>query len=205
MINVFIQNIEKVSSQEYEEFFLELPKEMQVEVSKYQVKEDRQRTLVGKMLLLNLLKQYSSSNLFDIKRTKYNKPYLENSSNCFNISHSGKYVICAFSYNNPIGIDIEELNSNIDINDFEEVLLTNEYDSIQNSKDPLKLFYTIWTKKEALLKAEGKGLMDNIKAIKIKNDKIYFNNKKYFCFVFEFENFIFSLVSLYKDDVKIFS
>jgi len=202
MINVFIQNINDISIEAYEKFFLELPKEMKENVEKYLLKEDRQRSLIGKMLLLNYLKKHTYFNLYDIKVTSYNKPYIPNSTISFNISHSGEYVILAATFSNTIGVDIEEMNPNIDINDFKEVLSQDEYNHIQNSQESLKDFYTLWTTKEALLKAEGKGFFDDAKMIKIKKDKIVFKNKEYFILSSSFQNYMISIVFKNKDEIS---
>jgi 4'-phosphopantetheinyl transferase len=205
MINIFIKNIEEVSLVKYEKFLLTLPIEMQKEVLKYVQKEDKERTLMGKMLLLDYLEKNTCFNLYSIRRTEYHKPYIPNSDICFNISHSGKYVIFACTFSNVIGIDIEEMNPNIDIDDFKTVLSEDEYIGIENAKEPLAPFYTLWTKKEALLKAEGKGFFDDVRAIRIKEDKIIFKDREYFTFSSKLDNYIFSLVYFKKEEIKIFS
>jgi len=45
----------------------------------------------------------------------YGKPYVENEAFKYNISHSGKYAVCAFA-DKEIGIDIENnINVNLDV------------------------------------------------------------------------------------------
>ena len=202
MIDVFIQNIDKVSPEEYNDFLLTLPKAMQKEVLKYREKEDRQRTLVGKMLLLNYLKIDTSFTLFDIEKSLYHKPFIPNSNISFNISHSGKYVVVACTLSNVIGIDVEEMKEGISIGEFKEVFSLEEYSYIKKSKEPLNTFYSLWTKKEALLKAEGKGLLDDIQAVKISEDKIVFKNRKYFTLSYELNNHLISLVYKNIDEIN---
>lgn len=202
MIEVYIANIEDISNQTYQNFLLKLPKEAEQKVLAYHQIEDRQRTLLGKMLLLDYLEKYTSHNLFDIKYTKYHKPYIDNSNINFNISHSGRYTVCAFSNSNSIGIDIEEMSPTINIDDFKDFLLKLDSKMINNSSNPLKTFYTIWTKKEALLKAEGKGLFNDIKKVEILDDKISFENRDYFTHSYEIDNHIISLIYQKEEDIE---
>lgn len=204
MIEVFIANINDVSIQTYKNFLLKLPEKEQQKVLKYHQIEDRQRTLLGKMLLYDYLEKYTSSNLLDIKHTKYHKPYIDNSNINFNISHSGKYAVCAFSAFNPIGVDIEEISPTINIDDFKDFFLKSDFAMINNSSNPLKKFYTIWTKKEAILKAEGKGLFDDIKKVQILGDKISFENRDYFTYSYEIDNHIISLIYPKKENINFF-
>lgn len=203
MINVFIQNIEEISSEMYNLFFLKLPKDMQEEVLRYSLIEDRQRTLAGKMLLLDYLKKHTDFTLYDIKKTEYFKPYVKDSNIQFNISHSGKYVICAFSFSETIGIDIEKISEKICIDDFKEVLLQEELQKIKESSNSKKSFYITWTQKEAVLKSVGKGFLDDVKAMKIVENLIFFKHKKYFTSSYHFDNYIFSIVSSKKEEIKI--
>lgn len=204
MIEVFIANINDISNQTYQNFLFKLPKEAEQKVLAYHQIEDRKRTLLGKMILLDYLEKHTTLTLFDIKHTKYNKPYIDSSNINFNISHSGKYVVCAFSKSNPIGIDIEEISTNINLNDFKDFLPKSDFSMIDKSPNPLKTFYTIWTKKEALLKADGKGLFNDIKKVQIIDDKISFENRDYFTYSYEIDNHIISLIYKNKDDIKFF-
>jgi len=204
MIEVFIANINDISNQTYQNFLLKLPKEVEQKVLAYHQIEDRKRTLLGKMILLDYLEKHTTLTLFDIKHTKYHKPYIDNSNINFNISHSGKYVVCAFSNSNTNGIDIEEMSTNINLNDFKDFLLKSDFTMIDKSQNPLKTFYTIWTKKEALLKAEGKGLFNDIKKVQIIDDKISFENRDYFTYSYEIDNHIISLIYQNEEDIKFF-
>lgn len=90
----------------------------------------------------------------------YGKPSLKRISDFhFNISHSGKYIICGTS-DKPVGVDIEEMKP------IEYATLTKEFFSqpeieyILNGHEtnPLERFYEIWTLKESYLKCMGVGL-----------------------------------------------
>lgn len=76
----------------------------------------------------------------------------------FNVSHSGKWVVCALD-DHPLGIDIEQLRP-IDFEVGRVCFSDTEYDALmrQNAESRLSYFYDLWTLKECFVKAEGQGL-----------------------------------------------
>jgi len=193
MINVIVANIDDIDELKYKKYLTLIPHNIKSQILKYKFKEDRYRTLLGKIILLNYLKKYKFD-LSDIELDRYKKPYIKNSNLNFNISHSGKYVLCAFCNSYKIGIDIEECKE-INLNDFKQILQKKEFNQIQNSKSPISKFYTIWTIKEAVLKADGKGLINNPQKVNIIKNKAFFKNTKYEIFSLYFNNHILSLAS----------
>lgn len=97
----------------------------------------------------------------------------------FNVSHSGNLLLIAVS-NYPIGIDIELINKDFDF----EYILKNcfsekEIAYINNCSDHFLGFYTLWTRKEALLKATGEGLIDNLNELDCLSNAIVRRNIEY--------------------------
>ena len=106
-----------------------------------------------------------TSDLNDIKYNKYGRPYVENSLD-FNISHSGKYAICAIADNMHIGIDVEELKFvNFDI--FNDIMNEKEWELIKDSPNSIRAFFDYWTIKESVIKADGRGMSASISDIHI--------------------------------------
>lgn len=201
MIDIIIANIEDIDESKYQQYLMLMPHEMNIEVLKYKFKEDRYRTLLGKIILLNYLKRNTNFNLSHIELTQYKKPYIPNSNLNFNISHSGQYVVCAFANSHQVGIDIEACKD-IDLNDFKIALSQDEFSQIQNSSKKLKEFYTIWTIKEAVLKAVGKGLINNIKDLKINNNVVYFQKEQYYIQSFKQDSYIYSIACSNKSKIN---
>jgi 4'-phosphopantetheinyl transferase len=119
----------------------------------HNVKEEKDRMLVGDILVKYVLKtKYSipMSNL-NIQLGELGKPYLPDFPHIhFNISHSGNYVVCAFS-ESPVGIDIQTIMT------YKEkiarrVLSPEKVRKIEESNNPDLLFTRYWAEKEALLK-----------------------------------------------------
>ncbi len=98
---------------------------------------------------------------------KHGKPYLRNYSGIFfNISHSGKYVMCAAG-DVEVGVDIQEHipgRRHIAKRFFTEY----EYQRIENICEPEKadkMFFDMWSFKESWVKAVGEGIGASFKDI----------------------------------------
>ncbi len=125
-------------------------------INNFVFKEDRIRSLIGKRLLdLAFGEKVGEKVLY----SKYGKPYLENQKH-FSISHSGNCVVLAVS-GNEVGIDIEECRPT-DFKAFLPYFAKMEREYLSDSTDKIDSFYTIWTKKEAILKAKAIGINDNM-------------------------------------------
>ncbi|MDQ3682556.1 MAG: hypothetical protein M3352_05720, partial [Bacteroidota bacterium] len=135
----------KFDSKIFDHFLNKLPPIIQNQILKFRKWEDRQRVMVGKMLLIEGLKSlgYDAYLLNELKFTALQKPYFDNSLH-FNISHSGEYIICAISNTNKVGVDIEEIKD-IPLVDFDNEFSEKELQKIYTSENPLQLFYTLWT------------------------------------------------------------
>ena len=72
----------------------------------------------------------------------------------FNISHSGNQVICGFSQVGQLGVDLERITS-VDYEDFTSMFSAQEWLDIRGAEDPLRSFYSFWTRKESIIKALG--------------------------------------------------
>ena len=98
------------------------------------------------------------------------KPYVENQMSLhFNMSHSGDYVIFAFSYG-PVGIDIEKKENIRDLQSIANRFFSKaESLYLHNSQGTRKvdMFYKFWTHKEAWLKYQGVGLHGSLNLCEI--------------------------------------
>lgn len=120
----------------------------------------------------------------DFKSLVFNKngrPKLPNLSNNldFNISHSGQFVVCAISNSIPVGIDIEKIKE-IKIEDFKSYMTLQEYKHIVNSEKSQEDFFGYWTKKEAVLKAIGRGLSLNLNEFEIIGNETNIYGESYY-------------------------
>jgi 4'-phosphopantetheinyl transferase len=93
------------------------------------------------------------------------KPFLAGQSGPnglqFNLSHSGGLALVALARGLPVGVDIEREKSEIEVDSIAsryfapaEVTGLNRYDQAARAR----LFFRIWSRKEAFIKALGQGL-----------------------------------------------
>lgn len=137
----------------------ELPDNILKQAARYQQVSDQLRCMLGKWLLKQALSREEGQTegmLEQIRLDQYKRPYLEGSID-FNISHSGNYAVCALSQESRLGIDIEEIKA-INLEDFKLSLSEKDWETIKNSDEMEQTFFKIWTRKEAVTKANGKGL-----------------------------------------------
>ena len=133
---------------------------MLAKFKRYHHKRDALAYLIGKVLVKEALQTMGMNffNLVDLQYSPTNRPGVISADPIdFNISHSGNYVLCAYSDEVRVGVDIEEINS-IPLDDYCSSFLPREWKYINNSHDKCRTFFECWTKKEASLKAEGSGL-----------------------------------------------
>ena len=105
------------------------------------------------------------------------KPGLEGDPLFFNISHTREAFAFVISKDLRIGIDIEKSNRVIDIN-----VIIKRFFSAQEIKyilespcDSAGRFLLLWTRKEALLKAIGTGIISHLSQIEVLNPVNYIN------------------------------
>lgn len=174
----------QLSSEQFKNCLVQLPDHLQDAVCQFRNWHDSQASLFGKLLLKHGLNKYydNPDNLLEgLQYTQFKKPVIPDSSLDFNISHSGEYVLCVISQKVKVGIDVEEIRP-LDIEHYESHFSAQELSDIQNAEDKLHRFFSYWTKKEAVMKAEGTGLYtpaDQIK-LKIETDEAIVSSHKWY-------------------------
>jgi 4'-phosphopantetheinyl transferase len=100
------------------------------------------------------------------------KPFLQNSSLRFNLSHSHEIAMLAITCDTDIGVDIEyskKMSNFLDI--AKKFFHPEEYRQLIDIQRPVEqrdYFYLLWTVKEALLKATGEGISAGLNNFHVK-------------------------------------
>ena len=154
----------------------------------------RERYIISHGLLRYLLAFYAKSNPHTIEYSfnQFGKPFLKNNSSNlqFNMSHSKDYAAYILALDCQVGIDIEQKDKDMDVQELSSLVLTKEEAIIfneLNSAEKLDTFYEVWTKKEAILKAFGQGLSHPMTSIEVMNvaanngSHYLANNLKFYC------------------------
>ena len=166
----FISNEFPLPNVDFLNYLNSFPLDIKSKILRFSRWQDAQASLLGKVLLKKGLDDFNlDSNLSKLKYTNYGRPYIEGALD-FNIAHSGNYVVCAFSTIGRIGVDIEEVKE-VSVGEFKNQFLEEEWNAIINSENIHHSFYAYWTAKEAIIKADGKGLSIPLKNILLKDGK----------------------------------
>jgi 4'-phosphopantetheinyl transferase len=99
----------------------------------------------------------------EFMETEFGKPFLKNNRGGirFNMSHSGGGALVAVSRGRDVGVDMEFVTPAGDLERLAgQCFSPREIDLIRSSEDRLRtgMFYAIWTRKEAYIKARGEGM-----------------------------------------------
>lgn len=139
----------------------------------------RVRYIAARGILRKLIGQYLSIAATDIQFNygKQGKPFLVDFPNFkFNVSHSEDLAVFAFAKEVTLGIDVEYINTKIDIKVIAPNFFSqNEVTTLFNLpiKERIPVFFNCWTRKEAFIKAKGGGLsipLDQFEVSLLAND-----------------------------------
>ncbi|SMO55422.1 4'-phosphopantetheinyl transferase [Chryseobacterium rhizoplanae] len=153
--------------------------EIKRDILRYKRWQDAQLSLLGKVLLRHGLRTYYNIPDVEIGVLPNKKPYLKGHNLHFNISHSKELVVCAIA-EYPLGIDIEYNDPKISYHDFTFQMTPNEIQEIQDAEDEMNGFFTYWTRKEAVIKAHGAGMILPLESFEIANDECIIEDEKFF-------------------------
>ena len=99
------------------------------------------------------------------------KPHLvDDSALTFNLSHTKTFALFGFSRQGLIGVDVEYVRSSVDILSLAERFFTASESTLianTNAHDRLRYFFTAWVRKEAVVKAVGRGLSIPLSAVDV--------------------------------------
>lgn len=100
----------------------------------------------------------------NLKTEKHGKPRLADPGSLdirFNLTHSRELAVFAFALSREVGIDIEEIRQDRDIDEIAARYFSRRERSelaAVSPRDGVHAFFRCWTRKEAYLKARGDGL-----------------------------------------------
>lgn len=144
----------------FEKYYHEMPQFRREKVDRMKMQEDKIRGLAAGVLLQKAYADFNKDGaaIFpDVLAGKNGKPYFVNSNIYFNLSHSGKKVMCALS-TKEVGCDVEYKTKNSD-KIAARFFAEEEIDYINSVEEGRDIrFTTVWTLKESLLKASGCGI-----------------------------------------------
>ena len=138
-----------------------LPVALHPEIMRYHRLEDRLARLTARLLIrktLQVLGLSRESTLDDWHKSPHGRPFLRNSYADISISHANPWVVSAVGLKCRIGIDVEIFRP-LELNALIPYLTTTEVERIQKAARPEVEALHCWSKREAILKADGRGLL----------------------------------------------
>ena len=177
---VFFSETKDINSR-YPELRNYVTKEEQLKADKFYFSEDKETYVLCHALLRIILAKKLNTNPWSISFfiESNNKPAIINNPIWFNITHTkGAFAFAIFKHS-YIGIDMEYISYNIDIPSVIENYFSKRERSfvLESQTDMSDRFFLIWTRKEALLKALGTGIITDLAQIEVSEHKNIINNK----------------------------
>ena len=134
-----------------------------VQSNRYRHADDRRRFIVGRAvfrIIASVLMETAPLDI-SIRSTRYGRPVIDRTTLSINVSHSGDWILVAAADRTSVGVDVEAYSSSVDVvgvsaavfSDWECQTLLGFAPSRQS-----RLFFDIWARKEAFIKADGRGI-----------------------------------------------
>lgn len=188
-MNWHLMNIHDLTPQMIETISIQFPNRY-ANAMKFKQENDRLRSLTATYLLKQTFPMLKES---DILFNGYGKPFFKDGPS-FNLSHSGD--LCVIAQDEfEIGIDVE-------IMDEKNLQVCNhvfaEDELVWMQEEPLTRFHILWTQKEALVKAVGKGMnisLNTFSVMPFQNQKnLEYDNRLWQCETIRVDSYIISIV-----------
>ncbi len=134
--------------------------------ARFRFARDRERFIAARGLLREIVALYlnTSARRLSFGYTGHGKPFLAEPGHSglrFNVSHSLDVVLVAVAYEREVGVDIEHMHADLEVEAIAEtVLCTAERRALNrfDGKAKRQAFLRFWTRKEAYIKADGRGV-----------------------------------------------
>ncbi len=169
-----------VTAQEsdYPRYWLRLGQAEQKQSANFQNKQIRQRFVEIHGRLREILGDVVNEDPAELRihRAQYGKPYLADYPGLsFNLSHTGNKMAVAVAHHCELGVDIEHCKPRPNLAALvEKCFAEEEMDFWRQLPDTQKTqaFYRFWTRKEAFVKATGRGIALGLKHCVINPNRL---------------------------------
>ncbi len=168
----------------FEKYFDMIPEWRKDAVDTLSRERPRRLSLGASVLLAEAMRDFGADPGARVVFGKNGKPLIEGGNDFyFNLSHSGEYAVCAAA-RAPVGCDVEAY-SYPDYRIARRFFTDAENDFVSVIEDEEKkrrAFYGVWTRKEAVLKADGDGFLAGHSAVSLEGERgfIVYKGKTYY-------------------------
>ena len=146
---------------------------------RFSFRKDRDHFIAARGLLRTILGKYLLMQPDELRLCcgPFGKPALEEKTHGktlrFNVSHSHGLALFALAREREIGVDLEYARPDLSVGTIARQFFSRrEADALSAlpERDRQKTFFTLWTRKEAVMKADGMGLARDLKQYEILPD-----------------------------------
>ena len=197
---VYVADIADYSEDFLEKAVLLLPPEKRNDVLKITNLKAKNESVLAWLLLRYALAENGITFFFNLEFSEMGKPSFEKTNIFFNLSHSGKKVCAALSFESEIGVDIQIQNRFSDKMK-NRVFCEHERSSSKRFKDIDHCFTRLWAIKESYLKNIGTGIAFDLKSLDFSDSLCndFFESNCLFYTVFEIDDYALSVCSSEKE------
>ena len=155
-----------------------------VRAGRFRFERDRARFMAGRGLLRRILARYLDTAPRSVRfgYSSTGKPFLLPRCELhFNLSHAADRLVVAVSRNRRLGVDVEALPLDVTGDPVAELVFSPaERTALQGIQgtERCRLFARLWTRKEAFIKADGRGMalrLDHIDVGALPDHVLLFN------------------------------
>jgi len=134
---------------------------------RFHLQKDRDHFIVARGLLRTILGKYLVMRPDKLRFCygPFGKPALDEKTHGkslrFNISHSHGLALFSFAHDREVGVDLEYIRSDLSCGNIAPQFFSLRETAALNALPEnvrMKAFFTLWTRKEAVMKADGRGL-----------------------------------------------
>jgi 4'-phosphopantetheinyl transferase len=131
--------------------------------ARFHFPKDRDHFIIAHECLRDILARYLNCQPGGLSFTfnQSGKPALDDYKLEFNLSHSGDFALVAVTSESKVGVDIERIRSDMELESIASRYFSrSEFSELLalNSEQRVTGFFNCWTRKEAYIKAHGLGL-----------------------------------------------
>lgn len=155
-----------------------LSEHLQKKISSYLGNKKKQQRIDGLALLATALKNHKiNENAINlIYYNSFGKPFI-NTEIDFSISYSNNTTVLGFIKKGSIGVDVERIRT-VDCTLFKDYFSLKEWEFMSQNSFNEVVFFKLWTRKEAVVKAIGKGVFIELNLVEVLQDFIIIDDKK---------------------------
>jgi 4'-phosphopantetheinyl transferase len=143
--------------------------------ARFRQEADRQRFLCGRLLIRTFLGNHLGIAPRDVRFVtgEHGKPEAVDGNPRFNLAHSGEWLLFGLARDRELGVDVEQHRQMRDAIDIARRFFAPPEVEALEALDPAHhhdMFFRVWTRKEAIVKATGAGITAGLDRFAVSGD-----------------------------------